>query len=91
MDIGVRLLHRAYVLVEAQIPAGEAIEDLVTLARGNVGHLVDARRQAQSDPALDLDGTTLELAGFGPNLALVAQARRAALGNLLDRAIASFD
>ena len=92
MDIGNRLLHRAYVLVEAEIPAGDAIEDLVTLARGDVDNLRNARRQAgatasavsQSDPS------ALELAGFEPRLLETANRRREQLGSLLDRAIASF-
>jgi hypothetical protein len=92
MDIGNRLLHRAYVLVEAEIPTGDAIEDLVTLAHGNVENLRDARVQATSGAAGtdDVDPMTLELAGFEPRLLQIARMRRAALGDLLDRAIASF-
>jgi len=92
MDIGNRLLHRAYVLVEAEIPAGEAIEDLVTLAHGNVQNLRDARAQAATSAAgaKDADPMTLELAGFEPRLLQLAERRRTALGDLLDRAIASF-
>ena len=90
MDIGNRLLHRAYVLVEAEVPTGDAIEDLVTLANGNVENLHDARAQAATGATGtdDLDPTTLELAGFEPRLLQVAKMRRAALGDLLDRAIA---
>ncbi len=92
MDIGNRLLHRAYVLVEAEIPAGDAIEDLVTLAQGNVDNLKDAREQAAAvgDGMIDVDPQTLELAGFEPRLLQVARMRRAKLSDLLDRAIASF-
>jgi hypothetical protein len=92
MDMGDRLLHRAYVLVEAEIPSGDAIEDLVTLAHGNVENLRCARARASSGFAgsVEADATALELAGFEPRLLQVASARRAALGNLLDRAIASF-
>lgn len=93
MDMGSRLIHRAYVLVESEIPAVDAIEDLVTLARGNVDNLRLARQQAaaqRSVPDEDVDPMTLELAGFEPRLSQVAQSRRSALGDLLDRAIASF-
>ena len=92
MDIGNRLLHRAYVLVEAEVPTGDAIEDLVTLAHGNVENLRDARAQAVTGAVGtdDVDPMTLELAGFEPRLLQVAKMRRAALGDLLDRAIASF-
>ncbi len=89
MDIGNRVLHRAYLLVEAEIPAGEAIEDLVTLAHGKVSHLESARRQVGSGSLLDSDDS-LALVGFEPGLAQVARMQRAALGDLLDRAIASF-
>ena len=89
MDMGNQLLHRAYVLVEAEIPAGEAIEDLVTLAHGNVGHLEAARRRAGSG-SLPASDESLAMVGFEPGLAHVARMRRAALGDLLDRAIASF-
>lgn len=92
MDIGNRLLHRAYVLVESEIPAGDAIEDLITLARGNVSHLRSARDQAGStDRAVTQDDlSVLELAGFEPHLLDTATRRRQQLGSLLDRAIASF-
>ena len=87
--MGNRLLHRAYVLVEAEVPAWEAIEDLVTLAHGDVGHLEAARRQAGRGSLPDSDDS-LALVGFEPGLAQIARMRRAALGDLLDRAIASF-
>lgn len=92
MDIGNRLLHRAYVLVECEISAFEAIEDLVTLAQGNVAHLRSARDQAGSTAqAVALsDPSVLELAGFEPNLLATATRRREQLSHLLDRAIASF-
>lgn len=90
MDIGSRLVHRAYVLVEANVPAVEAIEDLVTLANGHVGHLREARTRAELVSGSQADSTTLELAGFEPDLGEVAGRNRAALGDLLDRAIASF-
>jgi hypothetical protein len=92
MDIGNRLLHRAYVLVEAQVPTGDAIEDLVTLAHGRVENLREARAQAVAGASGtdDVDPMTLELAGFEPRLLQVARMRRAALGDLLDRAIAAF-
>ena len=89
MDMSNRLLHRAYVLVEAGVPAGAAIEDLVTLSRGDVTHLEAARRQAQ-DANLPDSEASLELVGFESGLVQVARMRRAALGDLLDRAIASF-
>jgi hypothetical protein len=89
MDIGNRLLHRAYVLVEAEIPAGAAIEDLVTLAQGDVSHLEMARQYALAGDLPESDGS-LEAIGFEPGLVQVARMRRAALGDLLDRAIASF-
>ncbi len=90
--MGNRLLHRAYVLVEAEIPTGDAIEDLITYAQGNIDHLKDARDQAAAAGAgvIDADPTTLELAGFEPRLLQVARTRRAGLSDLLDRAIASF-
>jgi hypothetical protein len=92
MDIGNRLLHRAYVLVESEVPAGEAIEDLVTLAQGNVENLRAARAQAGSSAlaAAESDPSALELAGFEPHLFDTATRRREQLGHLLDRAIASF-
>ena len=92
MDIGNRLLHRAYVLVESEIPAGEAIEDLITLAHGNVAHLRSARDQAGSTPqaAAHSDPSVLEMAGFEPHLVDTASRRREQLGQLLDRAIACF-
>ena len=92
MDIGNRLLHRAYVLVEAEVPAGDAIEDLVTLARGNVANLRSARDQAGSTSMAmaTSDPSALELAGFEPHLLDTANRRREQLGFLLDRAIASF-
>ena len=92
MDIGYRLLHRAYVLVEAEVPADDAIEDLVTLAQGNVVNLQLARAQAvaSAQGMREADPMTLELAGFEPRLLQVASSRRAKLGDLLDRAIASF-
>jgi hypothetical protein len=91
MDIGNRLMHRAYVLVEAEVPTGEAIEDLVTLAHGDVTHLRSARHHATATSALPgPDPMSLEIAGFEPGLAHVARMRRSALGDLLDRAIASF-
>ncbi len=90
MDFGQNLLHRAYVLVEAEVPSLEAIEDLVTLAQGDVQHLRSARALAESDPGAEADSTSLQLAGFEPDLAQVATRHRAALGDLLDRAIASF-
>ena len=89
MDMGNRLLHRAYLLVEAQIPAWEAIEDLVTLAQGEVGHLEAARQQVGRGSLPDSD-ESLAMVGFEPGLAQVARMQRAALGDLLDRAIASF-
>lgn len=89
MDMGNQLLHRAYLLVEAEIPAGEAIEDLVTLARGQVFHLEAARRQVGGGSLSDADDS-LALVGFEPGLAHMARLQRAALGDLLDRAIASF-
>lgn len=92
MDIGDRLLHRAYVLVEAEVPTGDAIEDLVTLAQGSVDNLRVARAQAAAgEPGIEeTDPMTLELVGFEPRLLQLARTRRAALGDLLDRAIASF-
>jgi hypothetical protein len=92
MDIGNRLLHRAYVLVEAEIPTSDAIEDLVTLAQGDIDNLRDARQQAATTGAemIDTDPMTLELAGFEPRLLQVARMRRAMLSDLLDRAIAAF-
>ena len=92
MDIGDRLLHRAYVLVEAEIPPGDAIEDLVTLAHGNVANLQSARQRAAAttNAALDPDPAGLEAAGFEPGLVHLARRRRMALSDLLDRAIASF-
>lgn len=92
MDIGNRLLHRAYVLVEAEVPAGDAIEDLVTLARGNIDNLYSARRRVETTAgALSLsDSSALELAGFEPRLLETANQRRERLGSLLDRAIDSF-
>lgn len=89
MDHADRLLHRAYVLVEAEIPAPDAIEDLVTLSQGNVDHLMRARSQAET-PGVEADPGTLEMAGFDLDLGQVATERRNALGDLLDRAIASF-
>ena len=89
MDMGNRLLHRAYVLVEAEIPAGEAIEDLVTFAQGDVGFLEAARRQAGTGSLPDPDDS-LAMVGFEPGLVQVARMQRAAMGDLLDRAIASF-
>lgn len=82
------LLHRAYVLVEADIPVAEAIEDLVTLAQGNVDHLRRAREMAVA--GAEADPGALELAGFDVDLGRVATTQRTALGELLDRAIASF-
>jgi hypothetical protein len=92
MDIGNRLLHRAYVLVEAEVPTSDAIEDLVSLAHGNVENLRDARDQAATGATGtdDFDPMTLELAGFEPRLLQIARMHRAALSDLLDRAIASF-
>ncbi|MBT8217478.1 MAG: hypothetical protein HKN74_08955 [Acidimicrobiia bacterium] len=89
MDNGHRVLHRAYVLIEADVPASEAIEDLVTFAQGNVENLRSARRRAGGETTL-ADPASLELIGFEPGLLQVARLRRAALGDLLDRAIASF-
>jgi hypothetical protein len=89
MDIGNRLLHRAYVLVEAEVPAVEAIEDLITFAQGDVAQLEVARRHAHAGGLPDSD-EGLEVIGFEPGLVQVARLRRAALGDLLDRAIASF-
>ena len=89
MDLGNQLLHRAYLLVEAEIPAGDAIEDLVTLARGDVDHLQSARRRIGNGNLPDADDS-LALLGFEPGLARTARLQRAALGDLLDRAIASF-
>ena len=88
MDYADRLLHRAYVLVESEIPAADAIEDLVTLAQGNVQPLREAREQAEAGSGID--PTALEMAGFDSGLSTLAADRRAALGDLLDRAIASF-
>jgi hypothetical protein len=92
MDIGNRLLHRAYVLVESDVPAHDAIEDLVTLAQGNVDHLRSARDQAGSTARAVAysDPSVLEMAGFEPNLLETANSRREQLGHLIDRAIASF-
>ncbi|MGI9609411.1 MAG: hypothetical protein ACR2NL_03855 [Acidimicrobiia bacterium] len=92
MDIGNRVLHRAYVLVESEVPAVDAIEDLVTLAQGNVAHLQSARDQADATArAVPYDDpSVLELAGFEPHLLDTATRRREQLGHLLDRAIASF-
>ncbi len=92
MDIGSRLVHRAYVLVEAAVPAWDAIEDLITLANGDVDNLRRARRHAQATSVgkMETDPTTLEKAGFEPRLLQIADARRAGIGDLLDRAIASF-
>ena len=89
MDMASMLLHRAYTLVEAEIPAGEAIEDLVTLAKGDVTSLRSARSRAGGGGLPEQSGT-LELIGFEPGLVQVARRRRAALGDLLDRAIASY-
>jgi len=89
MDHADRLLHRAYVLVEAEIPASDAIEDLVTLAQGNVDHLRRARSQAETSGS-EADPHALELAGFDLDLGQVATQQRSALGDLLDRAIACF-
>ena len=85
MDIGNRLLHRAYVLVECEISAGEAIEDLVTLAQGNVAHLRSARDQAGSTARVVAQGdpSVLEMAGFEPHLLDTATQRREQLGHLL--------
>lgn len=88
MDHADRLVRRAYVLVEADIPSADAIEDLVTLAQGDVDHLRRARVQA--DGGIEADVAALEMAGFDSLLADVASGRRAALSDLLDRAIASF-
>lgn len=90
MDHGHQLLHRAYTLVEAGIPAGDAIEDLITLAGGDVGRLEAARRRADGAGMHQPDAEALELIGYDPGLAQVARSRRAALDDLLDRAIASF-
>lgn len=92
MDIGNRLLHRAYVLVEAEVPVGDAIEDLLTLARGNVDNLHNARCRVETTAgALSFgDSSALELAGFEPRLLDTANQRRERLGSLLDRAIDSF-
>lgn len=89
MDHAHRLLHRAYVLIESEIPASDAIEDLVTLAKGNVDHLRRARTQADTAGA-EADPAALELAGFDLDLGQVASQRRSAIGDLLDRTIASF-
>ena len=88
MDYADRLLHRAYVLVESDIPAHDAIEDLVTLAQGNVDHVRRARQRAGT--AAETDAAALELAGFDLDLGQLAASRRTALGELLDRTIASF-
>jgi len=89
MDHADRLLHRAYVLVEAEIPGPDAIEDLVTLAQGNVDHLRRARSQAEASGA-EADPAALELAGFDLDLGQLASQRRTAIGDLLERTIASF-
>lgn len=88
MDHADRLLHRAYVLVESEVPATEAIEDLVTLAQGNVAYLEAARGLAH--PGAETDQSALELAGFDADLGVVASRRRRDLADLLDRSIASF-
>lgn len=90
MNNGNPLVHRAYVLVEAEIPAGDAIEDLVTLAQGDVGRLQSAREQISAAGFSPVDDDSLDVIGFEPGLVQIARLRRAALGDLLDRAIASF-
>ena len=60
-----------------------------SFAQGDVSHLEAARRRAGSASLPEPDGN-LELIGFEPGLVQVARLRRAALGDLLDRAIASF-
>lgn len=89
MSIDDRLVHRAYVLVEAGVPTAEAVEELVTVAHGSSSFLEAARDRAASYQPTDTAGVdeALEIAGFDAGLSHLAERRHEEISDLLDRAI----
>lgn len=91
MDAGDRIVRRAYALVEADIPAYDAIDDILAVAEGD-RRLLEAAlsRMAESAEVDDSSSDALESVGFDTDLAQVAVRRRDAIRELLFRAVASF-
>ena len=91
MDRGDQLVRRAYTLIEAGVPAYDAIEDLLTLAQGDFGALQAALDRVEGQETLDVGeyGAMLEQAGFAADLADIAITRQNALRSLLRRTVAT--
>lgn len=91
MDAGDRVVRRAYALVEAEIAAYDAIDDLLSVADGDHRAIEAALALIGDEEHADDSSTAaLESVGFDLDLAAVAARRRNAMRELLLRAAASF-
>lgn len=91
MDAGDRIVRRAYALVEAEIAAYDAIDDILSVAEGD-RRAIEAALALIGDPE-EVDGdpsAVLVSVGFDADLAQLAARRRNAMRDLLYRAAASF-
>ena len=89
MSIDDRLVHRAYVLVEAGVPIEAAVEELVTVAHGSSSSLEAARDRAAGFDTSDLgdEDEALAIAGFDAGLSQLAERRHRQISDLLEQAV----
>jgi hypothetical protein len=90
MSIAHNIFYRAFTLVEAAVDYNSAVEDLVSLARGDAEVLRQARALVETmgvvgDPAERAD--VAGLAGWDDEVADFESYQRHAVETLLDRAV----
>ncbi len=90
MTLAHNIFYRAYTLVESAVDYESAVEDLISLARGNRRTLEEARGLMEElsvvgDPAERLD--VAAVVGFDDGVADFEAYQRSAVRTLLDRAV----